>query len=248
MTDILYKYRSMASRTGAERAMDILVNNQLYAAAPETFDDLFECRSTMNFDAPKEAKIAGAQRQYPGLDATELLNKCAELESKDHSPILDRFRAGMGAICLFTRPDDLLMWAYYGGGHNGICIELRATKTHDQIDFIAKAFHARYCRDFPVVNFYTDEQTVKLEKYLLSKSEAWQHEDEWRVLINEPPENRLIPLPRGMISAVYLGARISDANRQKVLDWRDNNEAAADVDLYELHPAKAAYKLEPKQI
>jgi len=50
---------------------------------------------------------------------------------------------------------------------------------------------------------------------LLTKDDAWEYENEWRILINAS-ENSELAMPK--ISCVYLGASIEKENKVKILN------------------------------
>ena len=56
--------------------------------------------------------------------------------------------------------------------------------------------------------------TAELTLGLLTKDSAWGYENEWRVLIkaSEKPDVKMPP-----ITCIYLGANISECNRNKIL-------------------------------
>ena len=59
-----------------------------------------------------------------------------------------------------------------------------------------------------------EEAVAQFTKGLLTKDSIWSYENEWRILV-KTTEMHNIPMPR--ISCVYLGASISDENRNAIL-------------------------------
>jgi len=122
-----------------------------------------------------------------------------------------------GVVSFSTIKDDILMWAHYAGGHNGVCIEFRCTDT-SHLDFFGQAYPVQYRKDLPKINFYTTNRIEKLKALILTKSEHWSYEQEWRIIVPDAVrKSRYIPVPSGAIAAIYLGCQISKENRDMVL-------------------------------
>ena len=63
MTMVLFKYRSMATPEAKQHTLDIFVNQQLFCPPPDSFNDPFECRAKVSFDAPVSKKNACAKER-----------------------------------------------------------------------------------------------------------------------------------------------------------------------------------------
>ncbi|MGT2429382.1 DUF2971 domain-containing protein [Cupriavidus basilensis] len=68
------------------------------------------------------------------------------------------------------------MWAHYADSHKGICLEFDATSV-----FMAHAQEVKYSGERAAINF-TDSKDAMLEKALLTKSDHWSYESEWRLI------------------------------------------------------------------
>jgi hypothetical protein len=128
-------------------------------------------------------------------------------------------------VCSFSETGlEPLMWSHYADEHKGICIEwnLSALDAHDPLVNVL----------FPA--FYTEERfdaTPQLTSVIggadpnpllaivaaLHKDIRWKYEKEWRIAFPIGPGtasyNYGMPTP----SAVYLGAKISHADQNKVI-------------------------------
>lgn len=75
----------------------------------------------------------------------------------------------------------------------------------------------RYHEDIPYFNFYKC-QALDYVLYLFgTKGKAWQHEDEWRIVLQDNAGP--ISIPPTMIRSVILGLRTEKQSEHKIRDW-----------------------------
>lgn len=122
-----------------------------------------------------------------------------------------------------------VMWCMYGSDYKGILIEYDMSTADDSfIKNLVKVHYSDF-RDADPMKLFADmlvSVLLKTEgneyyelkllewvlKVLATKNDEWSFQKEWRVISN-PSEK--IPSPK--VSAIYLGKRISDEDREKVL-------------------------------
>jgi hypothetical protein len=223
---VLFKYRSMATVEAVEHTIDILKNRRFFCPAPDSFNDPFECRANISFDAPLEVKNERAQKQLMKQNCN-----ITKADAEKYAPTLwkevekggpDRIRSMLykdaGVVSFSTINDDILMWAHYTGGHNGVCIKFHCTEKNHVDDFFERAYPVQYQKQLPKVNFYTDGPIKKMQAFILTKSEHWNYEQEWRIIVPDAiRKSRYISVPEGVITAIYLGCKITDKNRDVIL-------------------------------
>lgn len=124
--------------------------------------------------------------------------------------------------CICTNYKNKLMWSHYADSHKGFCIE------YDYSDLIVDdhtvlPLPVIYSDERPLISWKAalnnslenvEEAVVQFTKGLLTKDNIWSYENEWRILIKATDVSD-IPMPR--VSCVYLGASISDENRNAIL-------------------------------
>jgi len=124
--------------------------------------------------------------------------------------------------CLCTNYKNKLMWSHYADSHKGFCIE------YDYSDLVVDdhtvlPLPVIYSDERPLISWKAaldnspenvEEAVVQFTKGLLTKDNIWSYENEWRILIKATDVSD-IPMPR--VSCVYLGASISDENRNAIL-------------------------------
>jgi hypothetical protein len=226
---VLFKYCSMATQEKMEHTMDILKNQQLFYSAPDSFNDPFECQMNISFNAPMDVKNKKATemlKKNPNMTDSEAKRLAPERWKQIEQGGTDRLRSllynNAGVVCFSTIKDDILMWAHYAGGHNGICIEFSLDEKYmafeDHVNFFKQARRVNYEKEMPRVNFYTTGDIKILNAAILTKSEHWVYEKEFRIIetdIRYRPH--YITVPSGAITAMYLGCKITDRNRDTIL-------------------------------
>jgi hypothetical protein len=217
----------------AAQTLDIIENQRLYCPAPNLLNDPFECQANISFDAPLEVKNERAKERLMKENF-----EMTETEAKQHATVrwtqveeggikgaLSWLYKDWGVISFSAIKDNILMWSHYAGSHNGICIEFRRCldEKHanfgEHVNFFAQAHEVQYSQNLPTVNFYTTSRIEKIRALILTKLDQWSYEKEWRIIM--PPDaiskSRYVPVPAGVITAIYLGCKITEENRDAVL-------------------------------
>lgn len=141
---ILYKYRDF---NNLEFALDIFINQRLYAANFKTLND------------PMEGRFVYTKGMLNGDDLLEIRGS----------------KARYNILSLGHRPDNMLMWSYYSGGHSGFVVGVEISDEDVDVNPI------EYVDELKLENVNGD-----LPKYILSrKLRLWEHEQEFRVFKRE---------------------------------------------------------------
>lgn len=156
--------------------------------------------------------------------------------------------------CFTTNSDNALMWAHYANKHKGFCVEYDFSNVPDD-DFLINLHPVIYTKERPSVPYnlfdLTDlenpkvststESTVEMIIALLKKSDVWDYEDEWRLIIPDLKENRL---DFDCISKVVLGCKINSKTEKELIEiCRDKNIAISKMHMDDSH-----YRLVEKDI
>ncbi|WP_081666752.1 DUF2971 domain-containing protein [Laribacter hongkongensis] len=161
----VYKYREIN-----DRLYESITLNQIYIPAPSTFNDPF--------------------------DSSKILSRTAFGE------ILHRNINESGMLCLCKFADNLPMWAYYGDGLKGVSIgydlkmllhSLKPLKPNpnEYSPRYRYVFDVQYCsgkmepiREYGLLN--NDDREI--QKMYATKSTAFQHENECRIMVPASPD------------------------------------------------------------
>ena len=113
------------------------------------------------------------------------------------------------------------MWAHYADSHRGICLEFDLRN-----DVLCGALKCEYSAAFPMMRLWDNSEAAAL-LVLLSKSEVWGYEQEYRLVAQERAEavegadtlvtdQSFLQLPVGALRAVITGCQ-SDHERIRAL-------------------------------
>jgi hypothetical protein len=225
-----YKYRRVDGFTEA-----IFARNELFFAAPGSFNDPFDSAfhvlvegrdNQMVFESMAFQEI---RRKSPNLSMREALEAAQQVGAAIVERKAEEFRAitveklardtndKVGILSLSEKADDLLMWSHYADCHKGICLEFSTS----QPSYFQRARPVNYGDEFSTLNLHdivVDEDLRNTAPWMLMKARQWEYEKEWRVLdFENGPGPRAFP--PDTLSAVILGCRITDENREIVSSW-----------------------------
>lgn len=224
-----YKYRSMRG-DALHRVEQIVLQNELYFAPARGFNDPFDMRPTLSFEASHETRLNDCMRlvreRRPELTpeqmnamAQELVSatfspaKINEMTSAMHTQITHMLTEQVGVFCVSSKRDDILMWSHYADSHSGICLEF------DQgCPLMMQAQKVIYSNIRSPINRYTDDHLAMAEKALLTKSVHWKYEAEWRSLRLDEGPGVVKFLPEHLTS-IIIGDRASQPTVDKVNEW-----------------------------
>lgn len=197
----LFKYFSTD-----EEKLEAFTDGFVYMTPPKYFNDLLEFR--LRGEHWTEELI---RKEYPGaseLFVSKLLadvNSPETLEKEAHE-----LQVGLsnyiGVICLSEDPLVTLMWAHYGGAHQGFVAEFwhgDEEKTENGSIVCVSPFGEAAKVDYqPLVNLLRRD-TENMEKVVLTKTIEWAYEKEWRVLRELRTGIRLPKRPGFVLARFY---------------------------------------------
>ena len=220
---ILYKYRSLEKIDG-DRVRESFANSTLYFSSPAQFNDPFDCKIELSLDgsgAEWKKYICHKLRVHkPNLSPADRLTETNRIIRSGSYKKLDpeistQAAKSVGVYCLSAVNDDILMWSHYANAHKGICLGFRAGPA-DQ--FFRRSQKVHYSPSYPTTRIFdSDEQ--RFTTAILTKSEHWSHEKEYRIIETKGPGT--YAFPEDLLVEVILGCEISDQDRQSVTTWTE---------------------------
>lgn len=131
-------------------------------------------------------------------------------------------------LCLSEHHDRILMWSHYADGHKGIVIGLQSSHPSS---LVSTAKRVQYQDSFPKIatpqlwaEWMTGKRDIDLKPFLesvtITKSPFWEYEGEWRCILESTASKNSyikIPFDRLEIACIYLGCRIDDTLKNRVL-------------------------------
>ena len=194
----LYHYQDFQPGLHADHLADILKNRRIYCSNPADFNDPWDCKpyfdpalmdDPANQEGTAESFIA---TQLPGPNA----NKYENLLRSD-VPFLKRavhqfsekqiefIPTRWGIYCVSPEPDITLMWSHYSRNHKGICLEF-GTESKFQ-----GAVEVQYQKEYPKLLLHETESHIRM---LLTKSDVWSYEKEFRLVCSRTTTRKNHPL------------------------------------------------------
>jgi len=184
----LYRYRSLEE---FEREIAAIEIGYLFCAPFKTLND------------PMEGAFSSSLHMRRSEDYRTVVE--AILDKKSHI-----------GMCSFSEVHDHeLMWAHYADQFKGICIAYSFSELLENLS-----------QDVEFVRMFYNETEPKLDSHhvgidhqarmiLSCKSYRWLYEREWRMFA---PLGRAHYRNKASVTGVYLGSRITDENRERIVD------------------------------
>ena len=144
--------------------------------------------------------------------------------SEELKDIVDKtYRVG----CLCTDYKNRLMWSHYANGHKGFCVEFdfSAPWAGDSKALLLPVVYSDERPKFPwrvVLASDKNSASVKADgaramiHSLVTKDNAWQYEDEWRIITLQSTGEANVKMPP--ISCIYIGALCPEEHKSKLID------------------------------
>lgn len=257
--DRLYHYQPF----DPDRLSKIILDKALYFSNPGGFNDPWDCRPWWSTKAladqvvfdhhidwyimmarkhgqlpeDKIQKKADAFRANPEF----LTGKMEKISLAIEKTINKHYRV----YCLSSKSDSELMWAHYSNKHQGICLEFDAGN-----ELFSQAIKLSYQEDYPLFDLTNETEDDHLMP-LTTKSAAWNHEDEYRLIAQEEgaatPDDILmtrsnyIELPDGALTAIIVGCMAPDSTLKAIKKLIE--QSTCSVKLKQAVRARDQYKL-----
>jgi len=214
----LYKYRVFDVYTTA-----LLVNREVYFAARDQLNDPYDCQISVT--AAINAAIFQTEQETVQKIVAKLerLKKLSEVLRK-----MERDTQKIGVLSLSQENLNAPMWSHYADEHKGLCLGFRfSTKIteYDKENKIIGTTACHYCRNNPFSDFFIEfaqaDDLIPWDEFwpaiislgMASKFEAWQHENEVRVLRTEPG---FVSFQPEELTEVIFGMRMDQRARSTV--------------------------------
>lgn len=246
-----YRYRSL-SAGAAEHVERTICHSELYFPKPLSFNDPFDCRPSFLFTATDEELTAYYRRllkKYKPQLNREQRRKEAKSMLGDwerdlrnpeafkwvHQQHTKQITEQIGVLCLSCVRNDILMWSHYADSHRGICLEFDG-----RFEFFAHAQEVKYPPLRPRINPFRQDRVEMMEAALLTKSEHWAYEQEWRLVQYEKGPG-VYRFPAEALTGIIFGAQIPPQDEEKVRGWVEGRSLP--IKLYRSFPCDTSFSL-----
>jgi hypothetical protein len=254
--EYLYHY----DKFDRDRIRDILKEHRIFCSNPAGSNDPWDCRPYFDPDLVMDAETHAAEAEHfiagqrggPKGDRYDdairkspfILKSLIKDFSKDFNDMIPN---RWGVYCLAKCGRNSLMWSHYSRNHTGICLEFAAQNTK-----LGFAYEVDYNEDYPP--FLLHKQTSR-PTILLSKSDVWKYEEEYRLICpretiypNHPllMEGDYLRIGATDLKAIIVGCQASDDTIRAATELL--SEFAPHVELKQARRSPNKYRLEIERL
>jgi hypothetical protein len=215
---------------------ELLVDRRIYFPRPNEYwrDDEFDCKPPIVVGSKEQidayVQEAGDKRKAAREQRDEVRRKATDLDWLKETWIRQANRYGV--LSLSSSKCNPSLWRSYGAEGTGVCVELDLEVPYEARLLMWVPNHVEY-REEPIplnildyCPFDTDspeilraKQSEFIRRTFRIKRLRYMVEEEMRVVWPLENPDQKLPVPPGILSAVYLGPRISAQDRERVLSW-----------------------------
>jgi len=221
--------------------------------------------------------VTEANDEYPGelkqlieVAFAETVEKMKQLAPQLGGMIPEAIDSAVGVLSLTEKPDHPLMWSHYANNHSGLVLafdennEFFRSPRHGQPDDAGGARRVKYSSERPkfdplidvsLLDNLTDEDAISFfDKMFFTKSQAWDYEEEWRMIKGLKRADRILQIPTGnvylfsippsCIVSVILGQRMVSKTRQQVIEFLRTDKRYTDVSLLQAKSSTDRFAIE----
>ncbi len=285
LPEILYRYQPLraepnwAASSDWNRFRDVVERRSIWFSSVDRFNDPFEglVSATLTSDSrlrrayfarvvDKEKTLSRGERRTLRRQVEKEIGQNFDFDGRPGTPAQK-----IGVLCMMEDASNLLAWAHYAAGHQGIVFGFKPRKTRPYNVFTC-ALPIEYVNEKPVIRVGEDDEKVYARVLLYSKSKCWEYEREWRVFSGYtpwPPESIGIAILGGEVRTgsalaefvstppsvnafshfdhedlveIRLGASLSEARRRDAIALVREHFPGANI--LQAHLAKSRFALE----
>jgi len=195
--------------------------------------------------------ISSIKSKIPIATIEKKFTELNESVKKSFEHKIDTFQSMTKMSCFSEKNDNLLMWGHYSKNHEGVCIEFdtadwKENRIIEQLLFPVLYTETLFNATQHIINSYRGEFANNRYNRIswISKSIDWQYEKEWRIImVNDVYQNGYM-LPVKNISAVYLGAKIAESLKYKLIQGCSKKK----IPVYSGSISRKQYRIEFEQL
>jgi hypothetical protein len=225
----VYKYRTW----NCSKHKDLLQKGVLYFAAPNSFEDTYDCNLPEKFPEGKDLYnlfLKVSKEQYPHKSEIEHITFASYwckhspiANQKERDNLLEYFRQSLsdthGVLSLCKSANNELMWEKYGDNHKGYCVGFSLPIL---TAYCSGGGNVDYQENVPIIDYLNDSNEEKIRKQLLCKQKKYSFEDEYRLLkmnhgysLND--KDRTLHFPNDCIKEIYLGKNMNSNDKSEII-------------------------------
>ncbi len=225
----IYKFKDLSDKDNHPHFFQILFENKIWCASPESLNDPDEFRFKMDYNPSERteslltkmvAKL-GKSRFPPEMVATHAVRdkKLEEFTAPLIPGIIEQCRSTIGVTSFSSVGTGAKLWEKYGGSGNGIAVEFEVSdrslgNTFHPVEYVPeRVFHVDIFIESQIGN-----SSAIFKNVLCTKTREWVQEQEIRFLGKNPNINFTLESP---ITKITLGHLVSPEIAHKVVSHCD---------------------------
>ncbi|MGR6859828.1 DUF2971 domain-containing protein [Aliivibrio salmonicida] len=218
--NLVYKYRNYDAR-----ALEIIINKQLWLAEPSTLNDPFDC-----------------QHEYTQVFEEALTELNLSPEAALHlSRASSNAMKNLRVLSLSKSELNSLLWAHYANSHHGFCLGFNPQYMNGWELLQLRPQDVKYEDQLPRLNFpkhliNADFKTTKdnrdlvkaldafLHQVALTKPSEWKYEGEMRIVKKHPMQGTFVNFQPAALEEVIFGLNMSPAAQLTIMELFKGSE------------------------
>lgn len=243
MLGLVYKYREYNGR-----ALEILINKELWLAEPKTLNDPFDCQ------------IEYSEVISNTLDDLKLFPEARESFENAATAAVGNLRV----LSLSTQNDNPLLWAHYSDSHKGFCLGFDDSQFDGFYNSDLRPKKVSYEAESPKLSlskelidtcdFQDKKWTSKLVGQLnrclyevaCTKPKEWEYEQESRIITIHPMQGKVKSFKPFGLKCVYFGLNMPIAQQNTIMQLLASDEWEH-VKFYRMKKVEGSFKLKPEK-
>lgn len=255
----IYRYKFVPFDDGT---IKIITDGTIKFSSPILFNDPFDCyphfphnHADIEDYIKKRPDLFKKAAEVNGFGPAQRLQRKGELianlqRSLKNGQYRKSLLENVSVVCLSRSGSHQLMWAHYADSHKGFAVEFRIP-THGTLAEAKKSedyllpLEVKYQATRPRVRLTEKTTTQSINDILLTKSAAWNYEEEERVISFTRPEG-IYPYDRSrVLCSVIAGAMMSNPHRTKLRQavLETNEKFGLSIDFHEAKLAPETYEI-----
>ena len=218
----IYKHRVVS-----DYSIKNLETDTVWICSPSQYNDPYDCSALINLSLFESIfEQIKKDKSIPDDFIEALHDACEHVLGQEIIAPMNAFMQDKMRVCSFnTNIQSIVLWAHYANNHKGFCIEYDLSTWHRNDIRRRLLFPVIYSNQLfdltPYINTsYINKPVDQFNPFCgvlaaIYKAEDWAYEQEWRLVfpVFNNDENYLMPRP----SAIYLGARMSSNDEEKIV-------------------------------
>jgi hypothetical protein len=243
----LYHYTSVEK---FHRIEHVLKRSQFWMTSYPELNDPYDGQVSLDCAATPERireywefSLAERGKAITPEDEAKIQTFIAKRDDPEHHKWMRaQYQAEMDRLAIFCLSEplgDIPMWSYYANSHRGVSLRFRARLLYGSADSYPP-FRVAYEKDYKACSFYNDSRFRRTQLGCSTKSDAWSHEEEWRLVSQKG--SGYFPFDPVALDGIILGCRISashEARLRRIVGAREPK-----IELLRAQRAEGEYELE----